>query len=92
MEKFLFTLIFIAFLTSCGSDNERIRAEQERNALQKQLEEVKFGATNLLSDAKKFADAGDIPSAKSKLNELVSRHSDRPEAAEAKVLINILDE
>lgn len=92
MEKLFFTLVFIAFLASCGSDNERIRAERERDALQKQLEEVKFGAPNLLSDAKRFVDARDLQNAKSKLNELISRHHDRPEAAEGRLLMQKIEE
>ena len=92
MKNLLFTITIATILTSCGSDTERIRAEQQRDELQKQLEEVKFGAPNLLTDAKKFMESGDLETSKSKLNELISRHSERPEAAEARTLLYRLEE
>ena len=80
------------FFTSCGSDGDKIKAIQERDALQKELDEVKFGAPNLLTDAKKFAEAGDILNARTKLNDLISKHGDRPEAADGKKLLAKLEE
>jgi hypothetical protein len=89
------TIILLAtavFLISCGLDSDRIKAEQERDALAKELEEIKYGAPSLLSDAKKFFQAGDIESAKVKIQELNARHFDRPEAAEGQLILKEIEE
>ena len=92
MKKQIFPLVFLIFFFSCNSNSEEIKAIQERNALQKELGELKFGAPNLLSDAKKFFEAGDLQNARTKLDTLLNRHSTRPEAAEGRVLLNRLEE
>jgi len=92
MKKIIFISIAILLLISCGSDTERIKAEQQRDALAKQLEEIKYGAPNLLSDAQKFYQTGDLQNAKTKLYELQSRHGDRPEAAEGRLLLQEIEE
>jgi hypothetical protein len=92
MKKLTFFLIITFFLISCGSDTERLKAEQQRDALAKQLEEIKYGAPNLLSDARKFYQARDFQSAKTKIQELQSRHSDRPEATEGRLLLQEIEE
>lgn len=92
MKNILIAISTVVFLTSCGLDSERIKAEQERDALAKELEEIKYGAPSLLSDAKKFFQAGDLENAKTKIQELQSRHFDRPEAAEAKLIMKDIEE
>lgn len=86
MKRIIIFSITAILIASCASDTERIQAEQQRDALAKQLEEIKYGAPNLLSDARKFYQAGDIQNAKTKLQELQTRHSDRPEVAEGRLL------
>lgn len=92
MKRTLIVFITVIFLTSCASDFEKSKAEQQRDALAKQLEEIKYGAPNLLSDARKFFQAGDIQNAKIKLEALQSRHSDRPEAAMGRILYQEIEE
>lgn len=92
MNKVFLCAISMLLLTSCGLDDARIKAEQERDALAKELEEIKFGAPNLLADARRLMQAGDFATAKSKLEELRYRHGDRPEAAEGKLLLREIKE
>lgn len=88
MKKYIVVVISI-ILVSCGT-NDKI--EKQNIALQDELNELKFGAPNLLADAKKFAQAKDFVNAKEKLRILVEKHPDRPESAEARLMITGIEE
>jgi hypothetical protein len=81
MKELTFVLLAILSLNSCVSD-----AERQRDALAKELEEIKFGAPSLLADARRCYKARDFQCAKAKIQELISRHSSRPEASEGRIL------
>ena len=98
MNKMLFILVPILFF-SCVSQSEhdklisdRDAIKQERDKLQQELEEIKFGAPNLLLDGKKFYEAKDFGQARIKFQTLVEKHSDMPQAIEAKKYLSEIDE
>lgn len=71
MKKIFTCLATILALSSCVSESEyqKILDEKKTLAVENQklkveLEEIKFGAPNLLSDAKKFYHANDFSRAK----------------------------
>ena len=97
--KIIFLIALFLSLTSCVSESEhnkleeeKIAIEQERDSLKKVIDDIKFGAPNLLADGKKFFEAKDYSGARQKLEELVKRHSDLPESIESKRIIIILNE
>lgn len=98
-SKIILFFAFISTLTSCVSESEhnrledeKVAIEKERDSLKKVIEDIKFGAPNLLADGKKFFEANDYTAARQKLEELVKRHSDLPESIEAKRIIILLNE
>ncbi|MFV0163094.1 hypothetical protein OBK04_05440 [Empedobacter falsenii] len=86
-------------LSSCVSESEHQRIVDEKNALsienqnlKNELEEIKFGAPNLLSDGKKFYQAKDFSQARQKFQTLLQKHPDLPESIEAKNYLANIDE
>jgi outer membrane protein assembly factor BamD (BamD/ComL family) len=100
--KLLSTLSILSLsfsITSCVPEAEHNKVVSERNelalkndSLKKELEDIKFGAPNLLSDGKAFFDAKEFTKAKEKLEALVERHPDMPQTLEAKKYLPIIDE
>jgi outer membrane protein assembly factor BamD (BamD/ComL family) len=93
----IFSLFFL--VTSCVPKAEHNRVVSERNdlvlrndSLKKELEAIKFGAPNLLSDGKAFYDDNEFIKAKDKFEALVERHPDMPQTLEAKKYLKIIDE
>ena len=86
-------------ITSCvsQSQHDKLKSEkeaitEERDRLKSELDEIKFGASNLLAEGKKFFDAKEFDQAREKLQSLVDKHPDRPESIEAKHMLSIVDE
>jgi hypothetical protein len=77
---------------SCVSETEHQKTLDENTALKSELEEIKFGASNLLKDGKKFFENKDFKTAREKFNTLIERHSDLPEAIECKKYLAVIDE
>lgn len=77
---------------SCVSETEHQKTLDENTALKSELEEIKFGAPNLLKDGKKFFENKDFKTAREKFNTLIERHSDLPEAIECKKYLAVIDE
>jgi hypothetical protein len=93
MKRNLTAVILISLcLFSCVSQDKYDKLKAEKDALQNELQELKFGAPNLLADAKKFFQAKDYGGAKEKLNVLLSKYPDRPESAEGKLLLSTINE
>lgn len=92
MKKYFLILAIAMTMSSCVSQDKYDKISQEKETLQQELQELKFGASNLLSDAKKFSQAKDYLQAKEKIKTLLEKHPDRPESAEAKQMLSIIDE
>ncbi|MBX7227848.1 MAG: hypothetical protein K1X55_17565 [Chitinophagales bacterium] len=91
-----FTIILLA---SCVPESEHNKIVSERNelslendSLKKELEGIKFGAPNLLSDGKSFYEAKEFVKAKEKFQALVERHPDMPQTLEANKYLKNIDE
>lgn len=92
LKSTLLLITTICLLVSCVSKNKYEDTQQEKEALAKELEELKFGLPNLLADAKKFIEAREYAQAKEKLNTLLQKYDDRPESAEARSLLRQIEE
>lgn len=99
MKRILIFLTVALALSSCVSESEHQRIVDEKNALavenqnlKNELEEIKFGAPNLLSDGKKFYQAKDFSQARQKFQTLVEKHPDMPQSIEAKKYLANIDE
>ena len=92
MRHILFTFLTISMFVSCVSETEHQKTLDENTALKSELEEIKFGAPNLLKDGKKFFENKDFKTAREKFNTLIERHSDLPEAIECKKYLAVIDE
>ncbi|WP_159478563.1 DUF6759 domain-containing protein [Dyadobacter sp. 3J3] len=92
MIKKLLILIYALFTIGCVSESSRDELKEKNEALQRQVEELKFGASILLSDAKKFLEAKDFLHAQEKLSLLLEKHPDKPESIEAGRLLKVIEE
>lgn len=92
MKKYILIISTASLMFSCVSQDKYDTVSREKMALQHELDELKFGAPNLLADANKFFKGKDYQNAKEKLNTLLQKHPDRPESAEAKVILAVIDE
>lgn len=99
MKRILIFLTVALALSSCVSESEHQRIVDEKNALstenqnlKNELEEIKFGAPNLLSDGKKFYQAKDFSQARQKFQTLLQKHPDLPQSIEAKNYLANIDE
>src|SRR5688572_10707356 len=100
MIKQIFILLTIpVFLYSCVSQSEHDRVvsekeaiTQERDKLKQELEDIKFGAPNLLADGKRFYEAKDFSQARQKFQTLLEKHSEMSESIEAKIYLSNIDE
>lgn len=99
MKRILIFLTVALALSSCVSESEHQRIVDEKNALsienqnlKNELEEIKFGAPNLLSDGKKFYQAKDFSQARQKFQTLLQKHPDLPQSIEAKKYLANIDE
>lgn len=100
MKRAVIALSVGLALAGCGNA-DREKAEQlqgevsklqsEVAALKAELDAEKHGAQRLLARAKDAKDAGDKASAKSVLQDLLTRHPEKPEAAAAKALLAVID-
>jgi hypothetical protein len=94
-------IILLAFttLSSCVSQTEYDRLKNEKDQLaehlkttESKLEEERYGAGKLLSEAKEFFKANDIEMAEQKLDTLLEKHPGKSEAIIAKeLLVKVLD-
>ncbi len=99
MRKIFFIAFTTSILCSCVSQTEHDKVisekdviAQERDKLKEELENIKFGAPNLLADGKKFYEAKDFAQARQKFQMLVDKHSDMPHSIEAKKFLSNIDE
>lgn len=99
MKKYIYLFLLSIFLSACVSESDHQKVVDERNSLsienenlKTELEEIKFGAPNLLSDGKQFYDAKDFSKATEKFQTLVEKHPDMPQTIEAKKYLANIDE
>jgi outer membrane protein assembly factor BamD (BamD/ComL family) len=92
-------IISILLITACVSESEHNKVVSERNelvlindSLKKELDGIKFGAPNLLSDGKAYYDAKEFLKAKEKFDALVERHPKMSQTLTAKKYLKIIDE
>ncbi len=85
-------LACVLFLSSCVSSDKYDEALKEKEAAEQELQELKFGAPNMLSDGKRFFEAKDYASSKEKLNALIEKYPNLPESAEAKLILDQINE
>lgn len=99
--KKIFTccLIVTALLSSCVSETEHQKVIDEKNELavenlqlKTELEEIKFGAPNLLADGKKFFEAKEFSKSREKFQTLLEKHPDLPQYIDAKKYLATLEE
>lgn len=91
MNTRVLLVALLGFLAGCGPSQQELdlalnRAEKlevQVQALQVELEELKFGAPRLLGQAKAASEAGDDDEAKRLITELLDRHAGAPESKEA---------
>lgn len=81
---------FIAFtliiFSSCVSQDEYDKLKNENSELKEELDEVKFGADRLLKQAKDFYANKQFDKALEKINLLIDKHNESPEAGEGRKL------
>jgi hypothetical protein len=102
MSKIPLTLIFSLLLigsNSCVSKDEHDKMvlekqaiQEERDKLKQELDDIKFGAPNLLMDGKKFFESKDFVQARTKLQMLVDKHPDMPQSIEANRILSVINE
>lgn len=99
MKKYIYLSLLSILLSACISESYHQKVVDERNSLsiendslKTELEEIKFGAPNLLSDGKQFYDAKEFSKAKEKFQTLVQKHPDMPQTIEAKKYLANIDE
>lgn len=92
-------LIATTFLSSCVSEtehqkviDEKIELLAENEKLKAELEEIKFGAPNILAVGKEYFEATEFSKARDKFQTLLEKHPDLPQSIEAKKYLTILDE
>ena len=93
------TIILILSITACVPESEHNKVVSERDelaikndSLKKEIEGIKYGAPNLLSNGKAFYDAKEFVKSKEKFEALVERHPDMPQTLEAKKYLAIIQE
>lgn len=98
-KSFGLLLILVFFLEACVSkeDHEKVISERdaitmERDTLKLELQEIKFGAPNLLSDGKMFYDTKEFQNARKKFQLLIDKHPDMPQSIEAQKFLSSIDE
>lgn len=91
MIRYLPIAIFV-FLLGCVSSADYNALEQENKDLKQEINDLKFGAKVLMSDALKFYNAKDYGGTRQKLLLLLEKHGDQPESLEAKKILSIIDE
>lgn len=90
--------VFAALLTSCVSDTEHQEVDEksellaENEKLKAELDEMKFGAPNLLADGKKFFESKEFSMAREKFQTLLEKHPDLPQSIDAKKYLEKIDE
>lgn len=99
MKKYFVYFLGIAMLQSCVTESDHqlvvsqnTKLTEENQRLQRELEEIKFGAPQLLADGKAFFAANEFGKAKEKLEKLLERHRDLPQSIEAKKILKVLYE
>lgn len=92
-------IIATSLFSSCISEtehqkviNEKIEISAENEKLKSELEEIKFGAPNLIADGKKFFKAKEFSKAREKFQTLLEKHPDLPQSLEAKKYLATIDE
>ena len=97
MKKRTLQVLTIGFLMTgligCGgvSQNEYDTLKTENEKLKQEIEDLKFGADKLLSQAKLYIESKDFSKAKVELQNLIEKHSVSQQATEAKQLLAIAD-
>lgn len=92
-----FSLVVLLYSCVSQSEHDKIVSEkdaiaQERDKLKLEIEDIKFGAPNLLADGKKFYEAKDFTQSKQKFQMLLDKHPDMPQSIEAKKYLSNIDE
>ena len=85
-------LSFLILFGSCVSKDKYDELARENESLHNELNGIKYGAPAMLSDAKKFLNSKDFINSKTKLEAIVQKYPDLPVAAEAKLLLNEVNE
>jgi hypothetical protein len=99
VRKYFILFSFSVLIFSCvsKSEHDKILSEKEdiikeRDKLKQELEDIKFGASNLLADGKIFYDAKDYLMSRVKFQLIVDKHPDMPQSIEAKKYLNFINE
>lgn len=80
-------------ISSCGVPNEKYQQLQDdKMKVEQELNDIKFGLPNLLSDAKTFYNANDFIHAREKLNIIIQRYPTKVESIEAQGLLDNINE
>jgi hypothetical protein len=82
------TVCWLLLLSSCGvpqRDYDSLKKENEQ--LKIELDEIKNGADRLLNEARHFIEGKEYRGAKNKLEKLIDKHPESPQATEAKDLV-----
>ncbi|WP_286859412.1 MULTISPECIES: hypothetical protein [Sphingobacterium] len=91
--KRLITITSLLVVYGCNNISqekyERLKAENE--TLKSELNEFKYGSSNMLSNAKKMIAGKSFENAKSELSSLLEKHPDSKEANEVKELLKDID-
>lgn len=85
-------LIFLILLLACVPQSKYDEVKKENEELKKELDEIKYGAQRLMEKAKTMQQEKDFKGAKAQLEELLERHKGSPQEAEARQLIDQLDQ
>ena len=99
MKKLFLSVTTLALLSGCGPsqqeyDQARKQAaelEAQVASLRAELEDVKFGSSRLLAQAKSAYDIKNDTEAKRLLSDLLKRHPSSPESGEATSLLAKVD-
>ncbi|GGH20380.1 hypothetical protein FAZ19_09915 [Sphingobacterium alkalisoli] len=89
----LTSLFFLTALYGCSgvSQKEHDKLKEENKALQEQIDELKFGPSKLISQAKIYIDNKNFNKAKSEIETLMNKHPSSRESAEARQLVPIVN-
>ncbi|UGB37693.1 hypothetical protein [Frateuria soli] len=99
MKGIFLLAVFVPLLAGCGPSQEDYDRANKRtaeleakvSALQAELQEVKFGASRLLAQAKSAYQVENDGEAKKLLVDLLKRHPASPESTEATALLALVD-
>jgi len=99
MRKIIIFCFWTVLLSACVSDAENQKVIDEKNALldeneklRSELDEMKFGAPNLLALGKEFFEAKEFSEARYNFQTLLQKHPGTPQSLEAQEYLKFIDE